>query len=506
MKTLFSFLKRSLSPGKKAPLSLLFATLSLSSLWAWSETSVNVPAPPQEFRAAWIATVHNIDWPSRSGLSAQGQKEELIAILNKAQELHLNALIFQVRPQGDALYESAYEPWSQWLTGTQGKHPGYDPLAFLCHEAHQRGLEVHAWFNPFRAAANPKHAVASSHIMKQRPDLVRPAGGQVWVDPGHPEASAMALRSILDVTKRYDVDGIHLDDYFYPYPFPGQSWSPNQFNDQATYRRFGSGNKSAWRRSVIDNFVQKMYSSIKSTKSWVRVGISPFGIWRPGVPQGIEAGIDAYEQLAADSRKWLSKGWLDYLAPQLYWRCEPTKQSFPLLLNWWRDQSSSRPVFPGVASARIKASEDPSRPASEILRQLQYTRKIQKGTKQNGLIFWSMKSLMQNRDGLCSQLKSAFTAPALPPAMPWISASLPSKPQIFAATTPTGTKLYWKAQDSSARKWVVQAYFGGKWHTLSILPAKASQFNIPPTYSPSLLSVRGVSSSGEVGSPAVLKS
>lgn len=476
--------------------------LGATPLLAWTETRETVPSPPQEFRGAWVASIYNIDWPTSSSMSAEAQRQELVALVNKAHSLHLNAIIFQVRPQGDALYASSFEPWSQWLTGSQGKHPGYDPLAFLCHYAHEKGIEVHAWFNPYRAAASPKHSVASNHIMRQRPDLIRAAGGQVWVDPGHPDSSKLALRTILDVTKRYDIDGVHLDDYFYPYPYPGQSWSANQFNDNATYKKFGSGNKLNWRRNVIDNFVQSLYSSVKATKPWVRVGISPFGIWKPGVPRGIEAGINAQEQLAADSQKWLSKGWLDYLAPQLYWRCEPTKQSFPLLLQWWREQSSSRPVFPGIASARIKSAEDPGRSASEIIRQINYTRQI--GKRQNGMIFWSMKSLLQNKDGICSQLSQIFTAPALPPSMPWVNSSIPHKPQVFASDNSQGTALYWKSTDNNIRKWVVQARYNNKWKTLSILPSHANKIQLHLDGQPQTLSVRGISPSGIVGEAGTL--
>lgn len=488
----------------------LFKSFLLSSLLAvqgvasaWQESNETVRPPAQEFRAAWVASVFNIDWPSRAGLSAAAQKAEIMAIIDKAVELNLNALMIQVRPNSDALYQSPYEPWSHWLTGTSGKHPGYDPLKFICDNAHAKGLEVHAWFNPFRALANPSHSAASNHISKARPDLIRSAGGQVWVDPGHPDSAKLAMRTIMDVVKRYDIDGVHLDDYFYPYPLSGQSWSPNQFNDNATYKKYGSGSKTSWRRDNIDRFVKNLYDNVNKEKPWLRVGISPFGIWRPGVPSGIEAGLDAYEQLAADSRRWLSKGWLDYLSPQLYWRCEPQKQSFPLLLKWWRDQSSSRPVFPGIASSRIKSSEDPGRPASEIIRQMNYTRQI--GKKQNGMVFWSMKSLMQNRDGICGQMKSLFTAPALPPSMPWKGARNPAKPQIFASNSGEGTNLFWKPADNNARKWVVQAKYNGKWKTLRVLPAYTHKIALKLDKQPEALAVRGICPFGSMGAPAVVR-
>lgn len=485
----------------------LLLTLLLACLlpvgFAWHEVKESPPTPATEFRGAWVAIVHNIDWPSRSGLSSQAQIAEFSSILDRARELNLNAIIFQVRPQFDAAYQSAKEPWSQWLSGKQGGSPGYDPLQTFCKMAHDRGIELHAWFNPFRAAANPSHPTASTHIIQRHPNLVRPAGGQVWVDPGDPKAAALALEAILDVTRRYDIDGVHLDDYFYPYPYSGSTWSPNQFNDQITFQKYGAGNKLDWRRKNIDNFVQKLYAEVKSAKPWVRVGISPFGIWRPGQPSSIEAGIDAYEQLAADSRKWLSKGWLDYLAPQLYWKCEPAKQSFPTLLGWWRDQSSSRPVFPGIATARIKGPED-GRPASEIIRQINYTRSLAKGG-QNGMIFWSMKSLMQNKDNIVPQMRKVFTAPAITPPLPWSGSLSPAKPEIYAADGDKGLALHWKANDSHARKWVVQGKFDGKWHTIQILPAEANKLLVNLPKRPQALSVRAVSAFGNVGTAAVVK-
>ena len=333
---------------------------------AWQPSGETVPPAPQEFRAAWISTVHNIDWPSRSGLSGAAQRSELLNILNTCAQLKLNAVFLQVRPNADALYRSFLEPWSQWLSGP-GVNPGYDPLAFAIQEAHRRGIELHAWFNPFRAKANVNHAVGRNHISLTRPDLMKRSGSVLLMNPSASASRDHAMKVILDVVRRYDIDGVHLDDYFYPYPAPGRSWTPGSFGD---------GKSPSQRRAYIDDFVHDMYKSVKSSKPWVRVGISPFGIWRPGVPAGIEAGVDAYEHLACDARKWLSKGWVDYLAPQLYWRCSPAKQSFPALMQWWAAQNTGRPVWPGIATARIMSSEDPGRPASEIAAQVNYSRSL----------------------------------------------------------------------------------------------------------------------------------
>jgi len=271
-------------------LSLLLAWSSLACAQSYAPVNERPPQLAREFRGAWIAAVYNLDWPSSKGLSAGAQQAELIAMLDKVAALKMNAVVFQVRPQCDALYQSSLEPWSPWLTGTMGRSPGYDPLAFCIREAHARGIEVHAWFNPFRALCNNSEQVASNHICRSAPNDTKRYGSMTWCDPAVPDSRSSALGAIMDVVRRYDIDGVHLDDYFYPYPVGGL--------------RFPDGKTPAQRRAYIDGFVSNLYSSVKGRKPWVRVGISPFGIWRPGVPPGIVAGLDSYEQLAGDSRKW----------------------------------------------------------------------------------------------------------------------------------------------------------------------------------------------------------
>jgi uncharacterized lipoprotein YddW (UPF0748 family) len=384
-------------------LRLLILALLLASLTA-------AFAAEPEFRAAWVATVHNLDWPSAPGLPEARQKAQLRAILDRAAELKLNAILLQVRPASDALYASEKEPWSQFLTGRQGNAPGYDPLQFAIDEAHARGIELHAWINPFRAATNVNTPLAANHLAKVHPEWVRRVGQQLWVDPGEPAARAYVLDVIQDIVRRYDVDGVHIDDYFYPYPTkPGASTFP----DDSTWERHGAKTgmtRADWRRENINDFVRSMYQTVKATKPSVRVGISPFGIWRPRVPATIEAQLDAYNQLFADSRKWLAEGWCDYLAPQLYWGIQPAKQSFPVLLDWWRAQSRGKAVWPGIATDRIGAS----RPAQEIIDQIALTRR---GTTSPGHIHWSMKALMQNRGGIADKLRTGpYAEKALPPA------------------------------------------------------------------------------------------
>ncbi len=357
------------------------------------------PLARAEFRGAWVATVYNLDWPSKPGLSAERQQAELRAILDRAKSIGLNAILFQVRPSADALYASKYEPWSSVLTGVQGTSPGYDPLSFAIREAHARGLELHAWFNPFRAATASSGSSASRHLAQTHPEWVRRHGSLLWIDPGEPAAREYVLDIITDVASRYDIDGVHIDDYFYPYPPNGDSG----FTDAASWARHGESSglsRADWRRDNINRFVSEMYRRVKSTRASAKVGISPFGIWRPGVPATIEAQLDAYGQLYCDSRLWIQKGWCDYLSPQLYWSIEPAKQSFPVLLKWWRDQSTAgRPIWPGIATDRIGAA----RPASEIAAQIALTRN---GTANPGHIHWNMNALMQNRGGIAELLKT----------------------------------------------------------------------------------------------------
>ncbi len=352
----------------------------------------------REFRGAWVATVFNLDWPSRPGLPPATQQAQLQALLDRAAELHLNAILLQVRPASDALYASRLEPWSQFLSGETGVSPGYDPLAFAIGEAHARGLELHAWVNPFRAAISTTQRLPENHVAKKHPEWVRRFGKQLWIDPGDPDARQYVIDVISDLVGRYNVDGLHLDDYFYPYPLrAGESTFP----DESTWQRFGRSSglsRAEWRRQNINDFVHTLYDTVKALKPRARVGISPFGIWRPGVPSTIRAGVDSYGQLFADSRKWLAQGWVDYLAPQLYWSIEPSEQSFPVLLDWWRAQSHGKPIWPGIATERIGSK----RPAREIVKQIELTRR---GTSSPGQIHWSMKALMRDQGGIDELLR-----------------------------------------------------------------------------------------------------
>ncbi len=465
------------------------------------------PAPTREFRGAWVATVNNIDWPSRPGLSSSQQQQELLTLLNQAVKLKLNAILFQVRPACDALYESSMEPWSEYLSGTMGKRPepAYDPLAFIIREAHVRGLELHAWFNPFRARHQVTQGAASArHISRTKPQWVRSYGRYLWLDPTEPGVQDYSLRVILDVVKRYDIDGVHLDDYFYPYKEKDAKGKLIDFPDGASWKRYlNQGGRLArddWRRSQVDLFVRKLYQAVKAQKPYVKVGISPFGIWRPGNPPGID-GLDAFQDLYADSRKWWSQGWVDYLAPQLYWSIDSKAQSFPVLLKWWSDQNiQRRHLYPGLATANIG-----TRYASgEIVNQVRLS---QKSSGTAGHLHWSVKALLQNRQGIGDMLASGpYAQPALVPACSWIESRPPPPPEL-AAMAPAGTAsagFSWRSKTAETiQSWLVQYREKGQWRS-QVFSGQVLSCLFPAGEIPDAISVRGMDRCGNLSIPTVL--
>ncbi|GAA5521005.1 family 10 glycosylhydrolase [Aliifodinibius salicampi] len=467
-------------------------------------TKINIdeiPKTPREFRGAWIATVDNIDWPSDSGLTVSEQKKELRAIMDRAVLLNLNAIIFQVRPSADAFYNSPYEPWSAYLTGKQGEppEPYYDPLKFAVEEAHRRGLELHAWFNPFRAhhpaARGP---LAPNHIRNRKSDLVVSYGSYLWLDPGKEEARQYSIDVIADVVRRYDIDGVHLDDYFYPYPAKSNSGQSIGFPDYASYAKFRdkttSGNRNEWRRENINTFVKRLNEEIKLIDPKVRFGISPFGIWRPGHPEQIE-GFDAYNEIFADARKWLREGWVDYLTPQLYWPISQQAQSFPVLLEWWQQQNiKNRHLWPGLYTSKLLSTSD-GWSSEEIAEQIQIIRN-QPGAE--GAIHFSMKALMQNPDQISGRLMDkVYTSSALVPSTDWLPGGLPEKPDAelekvgnqFVLTLNT-TKDSWL--------WVVKKKFGNRWET-DIYPGWKQSIAIPETFEGNTFSGAVVTVVNELG-------
>ncbi|MEO7457118.1 MAG: family 10 glycosylhydrolase [Gemmatimonadaceae bacterium] len=418
------------------------------------------PPMRREFRGAWVASVANIDWPSKPGLSSFQQKSELIAILDRLVELNFNAVLLQVRPAADALYDSPYEPWSAYLTGVEGRppEPYYDPLKFAVDEAHARGLELHAWFNPYRARHASAHwPHASTHVSVTHPELVRTYGRYEWMDPGEPAVIQQTLRVMLDVVKRYDVDGIHIDDYFYPYPEIGADSQPVPFPDSSSFAHYtkagGRLARDDWRRHNVDTLIQQIYLRTKAIKPWVKVGVSPFGIWRPGNPQSI-SGFDSYAKLYGDSRLWLRQGWVDYYTPQLYWPTTQVAQAYPVLLDWWLGENvKGRHIWPGHNASRAATGGGLWTP-DELNAQVRATR----ATAATGDIMFSMRTLMPantvRRDSslvgvatqpprqvaaavLTEHLRTELYAePALIPASPWLGKRVPASPRAKLVVDP----------------------------------------------------------------------
>jgi uncharacterized lipoprotein YddW (UPF0748 family) len=418
-------------------------------------------APPEvrrEMRGLWVATVANIDWPSRKGLDEKQQKRELIDILDRAHRIGFNTIVLQVRPAADALYRSGLEPWAAWLTGRQGQDPGYDPLAFAIEEAHARGLQLHAWINPFRAGNTADTAVlAPTHVWNARHDLVRVYGGNLWMDPGDPESHERSIRAIRDIVERYDVDGIHADDYFYPYQINDSvTKRVVPFPDDSTYARYGNGgNRDDWRRENINRFVERMYREVHAVKPNVAVGLSPFGIWRPGYPETIR-GLDAFASIYADSRKWLQQGWVDYFVPQLYWAIGAQQQSFPVLLDWWVAQSSAkRHVWPGLAAYRVQNNTPTAFSMEEIPSQM---RIVREKLPEPGEVLYNTKSSLYRLEGRIGEsVKGVYADRALVPSYPWLDSVPPPAPSIMV----NGRRV--SASSPDARWWFIQAHVPAHW-------------------------------------------
>lgn len=470
----------------------MFTSLTLTGalLTAWfasmaggrdsDAVSEAIPAPSREFRGVWVATVSNIDFPSRRDLTAEQQKAELLAILDRAARLNLNAVVFQVRPACDALYNSSLEPWSEYLTGAMGKppEPFYDPLAFLVEEGHNRGLEVHAWFNPYRARhPSGKSALSDNHISVTRPELVREYGKHLWLDPGEAGTQDHSVDVILDVVRRYDIDGVHLDDYFYPYKERGADRKVIEFPDEASWQKYraegGRLKRDDWRRENVNRFIERLYRAVKKEKAWVKFGISPFGIWRPGYPEQIR-GFDAYSELYADARKWLRNGWVDYFTPQIYFRSDQKAQSYPVLLEWWAGQNvKNRHLWPGMFTGMVGRE---GWTVKEIVEQIKTTRAPK--MMSTGNIHFSERVFAANRLGLADALlKEVYAKRALVPASPWLSRRKPKAPsvRIEGGLNETGADLKWSLADpGEVRFWAVYTWDGSRWDWKLLPPSQTS--------------------------------
>ena len=434
------------------------------------------PWPKREFRAAWIATVANIDWPSSRTATPAHQKAELTALLDKLAELHFNAVVFQVRTSGDAFYNSSLEPWSYYLTGHQGQTPSpfYDPLEFLIQEAHSRNIEVHAWFNPYRARSGTtsRSGLAQTHVVHRYPQYVYSYGTNLWMDPGAKVLQNFIYNVFMDVVRRYDIDGVHMDDYFYPYPVSGHS-----FPDSHTYNAYrasgGHLSVSDWRRDNVNNLVHRIGNGIKSIKPYVKYGISPFGIWKSGHPHGVR-GLSSVDELYADSQKWFHDGWLDYLSPQLYWKIDPPQQSYTALLDWWLSQNANkRHVYVGNYAAAVVTKHWP---VYEIYRQIQESR-LRYSNLSLGNVQFSAKYFKLNSHGIGNTFKNnLYKTPALAPEMTWLTAAPPSQPTGVSAQGPV---LSWSGDTSgNTTSWAIYEDKLESWNLVKVLPVSETKTNL----------------------------
>ncbi|PJH94198.1 glycoside hydrolase family 10 protein [Bacillus sp. SN1] len=420
--------------------------------------------PDRELRAVWIASVLNIDWPSKKGLSVEEQKQEYIKLLDDVQKMGMNAVIVQIKPTADAFYPSAYGPWSEYLTGVQGKDPGYDPLAFMIEETHKRNLEFHAWFNPYRITMNHTdlNKLSEDHPARKHPDWVAAYGKQLYYHPGIPEARDFIVKGIEEVVKRYDIDAVHMDDYFYPYKIAGQ-----EFPDQAQYEQYGKDDFSKiddWRRDNVNQLVKQINQTIKAAKPYVKFGISPFGVWRNAAddPTGsnTKAGVRNYDDLYADTRHWIQEGDIDYIAPQIYWSIGFNAAAYDVLADWWSNEVKNRPVhlYIGQAAYKINNNFDPpwSDP-EEYVRQITLNRQLD---LVKGSMHFSLKDLNKNPLGIKDRLiTELYSQPALVPQMPWLDSTAPKMPKLTKVTENKNGNLLHMKDHPSNHKTKETAYY-----------------------------------------------
>jgi len=403
-------------------------------LCGFSFESLDGQPPKREFRAVWVSTVANIDWPSSPGLTSAQQKEEILKILDLHQQNRINAIILQVRPAADAIYFSDLEPWSRYLTGEQGRipEPFYDPLEFWIAEAHRRGMELHAWFNPYRIKVNQTDELSDDHISHAHPEWIFNYGIRTYFSPAHPEVWNFIKTVVVDVVTRYDVDAIHFDDYFYPYRVQGE-----ELPDSLDFMLFGGDyypdRLEDWRRHNVDTIIQVLSTAIKAAKPWVKFGISPFGVWRNRAQdtRGSEttAGITNFDGLYADVIKWQRNGWIDYLMPQIYWRIDHPAVDFSTLAHWWNDYAYGRSVYVGLSPYKLqkKSEHKQWRKDKYFLQQLDILRSLE---EVDGFGYFSSRHFFrEDLERLNRKIQNQYCHyPALVPTMPWIDNEAPEIP------------------------------------------------------------------------------
>ncbi len=444
-----------------------------------------------ELRGVWVASLLNIDWPSQPGLSTAHQKQEALKLLDLHQSQGLNAVFLQVRPAADALYESSFEPWSIWLSGKQGfkPKPYYDPLAFWIEECHRRGMELHAWFNPFRASlSDDLTTLARSHVVKQNPQWFVNYGNRLYFDPGIPEVRKYAIKIIAEVARKYPVDGIHFDDYFYPYKSDGQ-----EFNDQLTYEKYGAGwSRADWRRDNINSFIKACGDTLKAIDPQLRFGISPFGVWRnkDRDPMGSDtrAGQSNYDDLYADVLTWLREGWVDYLAPQLYWHVGYELADYRILLDWWSRHSYNRHIYIGQSAYKVRPDADFSswRSAAELSRHLELNRNY---PQIKGNVYFSSSALSKNKLGVGDTIAFKNRHQAIVPYMDYKPEASVQAPQLYRISHGHNKlTLYWSAPKDDSRYHLIYRFKGRRAagvedpsNIIGKVPAGTSSFrDVPP--------------------------
>jgi len=431
-------------------------------------TYVLAQSPKRQMRAVWIATVTNLDWPSAKGLSTQQQKDEMIRLLDEFKANNINTVIFQARPCADCFYESAIEPWSMWLSGKQGVAPSpyYDPLQFVIDEAHKRCMEVHVWLNPYRALNYEDVSLFSkSHIFNKKRDMFVKYGDKYYFDPGLEDTQNYLNNIVKEIVKNYDIDAIHFDDYFYPYPIAKES-----FPDDATFKKHPRGftHKADWRRDNITQIIKRLNTTIKSIKPWVEFGISPFGIWRHAIndPRGsaTQRGLTNYDDLYADILKWLKEGYIDYVTPQLYWEIGSKNHDYKVLVDWWSKNSYGKNLYIGLFASGFEQYNGSAwhRP-NELVRQINLNKNY---PLVQGEMFFSASTFVKNLQGLNDVLKNnLYKYPALVPLNNDIKGEASAQPKtIYFVEDNQKRILNWDAVNDKLGKqvsyYIVYAFKG----------------------------------------------
>ena len=401
-------------------------------------------APKREFRGAWIQCVNG----QFQGMSTEKMQQTLTSQLDKLREAGINAIIFQVRPEADALYKSQYEPWSRFLTGVQGQQPSpdWDPLRFMIEQCHRRGMELHAWINPYRAKTKGTQVLAPHHPARLYPDRCISYDGQLYFDPGLPENRRYICKIVTDIVKNYDVDALHMDDYFYPYPVKGE-----EFGDDASFAQYGRGftDKSDWRRNNVNLLIQEVMHTVRGIKPWVKFGVSPFGIWRNRQSDGAMGsdtrGLQNYDDLYADVLTWVNNGWVDYNIPQVYWEIGHPAADYEVLVKWWAEKAGNRPLFIGQDVMRTVKHADPENPS---VHQLPAKMEMQRAEPAvSGSCQWPASAVVENVANYHTLLAGNYHRyPALQPEFPFMDNRAPGKvKRLKEVWTEDGLMLFWTA-------------------------------------------------------------